>query len=101
LDLALQIQPEYLPASRSRLFTLVVSRQLFQQLSSHSPTNRHKLLNDFQNLSTAFMQQKLPTLVMLALVSYASTRHLTTSWAVAGCFLLVAAIGDLIAESQR
>lgn len=100
-DLALQIQPEYLPASRSRLFTLLVSHQLTPKLITASSGSRQKLFNDLQNLLTAFVKQKLPTLVALALVSYATTPNRATHWAVAGCFLLVVAISDLIAESQR
>jgi len=96
-DLALQLQPEYLPASRSRLYTLLITQRIWRQLW----VGQQKLGNDVSNLFTAFVKTKLPTLVILALVSYASSHSRMTGWIVAGCFLLIMVVSDWIAESQR
>ncbi len=101
-DLALHIQPEYLPASLSRVFTLLrYQRQLSRSSSSDRLEQRQKLRIDARNLLMAFVQQKLPALVVIALASYIASQNRAISWMVAGLFLAIVTLSDLLAESQR
>ncbi len=101
-DLALQIQPEYLPASFSRVFTLLrYQRQLGELLFPVRLEQRQKLRADVRNLLMAFVQQKLPALVVVALASYGASQNRAISWMVAGLFLAIVTLSDWLAESQR
>lgn len=101
-DQALTLQPEFYAATRSKLFLLLISGQLGSYLKGQrSPAELALFRNDLRNLLDSFTKTKLPALVVIALVTLSSTHHRGIALAVAGVFLLIAAIGDLIAESRR
>ncbi|MBW4468924.1 MAG: tetratricopeptide repeat protein [Stenomitos rutilans HA7619-LM2] len=101
-DEALTHQPDFYPAIRSKLFTLFQAGQLWRYvMGDKTLAERGNLMNDLRHVLDSVVKTKLPTLVVIALVVLSSTHSRVTALAIAGVFLLIAAIGDLIAESQR
>ena len=101
-DEALTLQPDFYPATRSKLFLLLQTGQLFRYvLGSKTLAEQTKVTNDLRNVFDATVKTKLPTLVVIALVALSGTHSRVTALAIAGIFLLIAAVGDLITESQR
>ncbi|WP_181357633.1 tetratricopeptide repeat protein [Stenomitos frigidus] len=100
-DEALNIQPDFYPATRSKLFTLLQTGQLLRYVMRSNMTERGSVKRDLQNVVDSLVKTKLPTLVVIGLVVLSSTHSRLTALAIAGIFLLIAAIGDLIAESQQ
>jgi tetratricopeptide (TPR) repeat protein len=100
--LALNIRPDFYPATRSKLFTLLQTRQLLRYvIGDKSLLERQKVTNDLRNVFDSTVKTKLPTLVVIALVVLFSTHSQITALAIAGVFFLIASIGDLISESQK
>ena len=101
-DEALNIQPDFYPATRSKLFTLLQTGQLWRYaMGSKTLTKQRSVQRDLRNVVDSVVKTKLPTLVVIALVVLSGTHSRTLALAIAGVFLLIAAIGDLIAESQQ
>ena len=101
-DEALNIQPDFYPATRSKLFTLLQAGQLWRYImSSKTPIARGKVKRDLRNMVDSVVKTKLPTLVVIGLVVLSGTHNRLLALAIAGIFLLIAAIGDFIAESQQ
>lgn len=101
-DEALTYQPDFYPATRSKLFTLLQTGQLLRYvIGSKSPLEQQTVAKDLRNVLDAVVKTKLPTLVVIALVVLSSTHSQMTALAIAGVFLLIAAIGDLVAESHK
>lgn len=101
-DEALSIQPDFYPATRSKLFMLLQTGQLLRYvMRSKTPTEREKVTRDLRNVCDSVVKTKLPTLVVISLVVLSSTHNRVMALAIAGVFLLIAAISDLIAESQQ
>ena len=101
-DEALSLQPDFYPATRSKLFTLLQAGQLLRySLRSKTLTERKHVTRDLRNVCDSLVKTKLPTLVVIGLVVLSSTHSRLTALAIAGVFLLIAAIGDLITESQQ
>ncbi len=101
-DEALSIQPDFYPATRSKLFVLLRTGQLVRYILGRKPlAERRKVSNDLRNVLDSTVKTKLPTLVVIALLVLFSTHSQVTAMAIAGVFLLIAAVGDLITESQK
>ncbi|MBW4582096.1 MAG: tetratricopeptide repeat protein [Tildeniella nuda ZEHNDER 1965/U140] len=101
-DEALSLQPDFYPATRSKLFMLLQTGQLWRYVTgSKTPTEREKVTRDLRNVCDSVVKTKLPTLVVISLVVLSSTHSQVMALAIAGVFLLIAAIGDLLAESQQ
>ncbi|MBD2019757.1 tetratricopeptide repeat protein [Leptolyngbya sp. FACHB-36] len=101
-DRALTIRPSFYAATRSKLFLLLTTGHLLRYVSGNkSLAKRQALQTDLRNVFDVFVKTKLPTLVVLALVVLASTHDRPTAIAIAGAFLLIATIGDLLAESRK
>ncbi|MBW4690558.1 MAG: tetratricopeptide repeat protein [Lyngbya sp. HA4199-MV5] len=99
---ALTRQPDFYPATRSKLFTLIQTGTLWRYVMGDKLlVERGNLTNDLRNVLDSLVKTKLPTLVVIALVVLSGTHSRVTALAIAGVFLLIAAIGDFIAESQR
>ena len=101
-DEALSLQPDFYPATRSKLFTLLQKGQLLRYLMrSKTLAERGKVTRDLRNVLDSLVKTKLPTLVVIGLVVLSGTHSRVTALAIAGVFLLIAAIGDYITESQQ
>lgn len=100
-DEALTIQPDFYPATRSKLFLLLQTGYLLRYVIGSKLSERQKVTNDLRNVLDSVVKTKLPTLVVIALVVLSGTHSQVTALTIASIFLLIAAIGDLIAEAQR
>ncbi|XGV95437.1 MAG: tetratricopeptide repeat protein [Leptolyngbya sp. BL-A-14] len=101
-DEALARQPDFYPATRSKLFALLQTGQLLRYImGSTASLERQKVANDLRNVFDSLVKTKLPTLVVIALVVLSSTHSQITALAIAGVFLLITAISDLITEAQK
>lgn len=99
-DRALSLKPDFYAATRSKLFVLLRTGQLWQYTTG-DVANRQPLLNDLSNVFEAFVKTKLPALVVIALVVLSSTHDRGVSLAISAVFLLITVTGDLISESRR
>ena len=101
-DEALALQPDFYPATRSKLFLLLQTGRLFRYvMGSKTLAEQAKVTNDFRNVFDSLVKTKLPTLVVIALVVLSGTHSRVTALAIAGIFLLIAAISDFMTEAKR
>lgn len=101
-DRALAIQPTFYAATRSKLFVLITSGHILHFFTSRKTVvERETLFNDLRNVSEELIKTKLPALVVIALVVLSSTHDRAVALMIAGIFLLITLVGDLIAESRK
>jgi len=101
-DEALTLQSAFYPATRSKLFLLLQTGQLLRYVMGRKTlVEQGKVTNDLRNVFDSVVKTKLPTLVVIALVVLSSTHSRVTALAIAGIFLLIVSISDLISESQK
>lgn len=98
----LELQPDFYPATRSKLFLLLTTGEwLNYYLLGRSINAATKIQADLQNLLNAFVKTKLPGLIVLALSVFSTSHNRLFAIGVAAVFLVVAIVGDWLAESRR
>jgi tetratricopeptide (TPR) repeat protein len=99
---ALELQPDFYPATRSKLFLLLTTGEwLNYYLVGRSINTAAKIQADLRNVLNAFVRTKLPALIVLALSALSTSHNRLFAIGIAAVFLVVTIASGLMAESRR